>query len=244
MATAALAGCLSTNNEDNTGEVTYEQCTNRVVSPDDLPELAKDEANTAIETGKYESESGLLLPDVIDVGNAFLSVNDDDDTVYYEMVVTEQENIKRLELEKSAPSANPVSMVMGMENPDYNERIEAYVYIENEGEALVDEPVTLDPDERVRLNGNREYRYGKYRAKITAEIDGSEVSDEIEWTVSNHIMQPELYISDAPELITIYSTEEYRHSEGFGSACRRSDTGELVAGQNRSGEIVDGPSES
>lgn len=260
MATAALAGCLSTDTDDSTGdsgdtdeksngagnngEITYERCTNRVVSPDDLPEPVSEEVNTAIESGEYESESGLLLPDVIDVDTAFLSVNDDDITIYYEMIVTEQEGTERLQLEKSAPSANPVTMTLDMETPAHNEGLEVHVYIENEGEALIDESVTLEPDERTELNGDREYRYGKYRAIISAESGENEVSDELEWTVDNHMMQPELSISDAPELITVYRTEEYRHAEGFGSSCRWNDAGELVAGRNRSGEIVDRSSES
>lgn len=209
-------------------------------------------------------------------GKAISDVSDDD---FYTAKVTNINGGTRLQLEENVPSAgsgklrsepfvdpydlddsydvdypddvNDLDDVYDLDNvydPDDLDDVEFNLRIEylTEDEVLTNE--TFEIGETITFGGS-DYRWGDYRAEISAEIDGERVSSEIEWTVNNYTVQPHIQVKfiladhyNSPMQkgeLDVWKDLLYRHGDGFGSTCEWNEAGELTHGRNDAGEIVD-----
>lgn len=181
--TAALAGCLS----NGLSGTEYEQCPNTAVKVEWLPESVKSEVNAAIKDGEYTTSDDLLLAEVIDVEKAFLIDSGGDVSDYYKVYITETGDETRLELEEVVPKAEAPELVAPSEyQTDLNNfTIDVHIEYKFTNEVLFDETVELERGESTSLNGDRDYRWGDYRAKITTKVDGEEFTQEEHWSVTS-----------------------------------------------------------
>jgi len=198
-----------------------------------LPDSAKSEASAAIEDGEYTTSGDLLLAEVIDVENAFLldsrGVLEPD---YYKVHVTETGDETRLELEEEVPETRAPRLVAPPETPTDTESITLDVHIKyvTTNEVLFDETVELEKGDSTRLNGDRDYRWGDYHAKITTEVDGEEFTQEENWSVNNQVTQQTIRVQIEGFGGSDEGDWRIRYGDGT-SVCEWDSNGELIHGR-------------
>ena len=216
LASCVLAGCTgrrdggsepvdATDESDSEGgeennsssEVTYQECEERFILLSALPDSAKEEATTAYENGKYETESELVLSKVIDIDDSYLrfSALNDDDRDWYAPVVEQEADVSVLRLERERP---PSSITPRLDNnTGENVVVEIQVEDREDDEVIIDDVIELSADDSTRLNGSVDYRLGGYEANISAK-KGAEtlVSEEISWNLSLSLADLVIYIEE------------------------------------------------
>lgn len=151
----------------------YERCENRIVRISQLPEEAASEAHAAIEEGSYESDDPPLLTAVIRMDEAYLL----DDETYYRPATTTDDEATILTLEESLPAfQEPVTLEnMLAEEVTFDLRIEH----ERSDDVVLEESMTLAPDERVTLTDEEPFPFGTYQATV----EGEDLYAEVSWTL-------------------------------------------------------------
>ncbi|MFC6729309.1 hypothetical protein ACFQDG_11715 [Natronoarchaeum mannanilyticum] len=203
---SSLAGCLGnrsgetndSNNPENTTEednaITYEQCPDMFVSLDDLPKPAKEEANTAIENGVYETDGELILNEVLSIEESYLLATGR----YYNMTVTTDDGVTRLRSEEVVPKEATLPVIdNGMETD-----VTVDLRIEHEGSLLLEDTITLRARSETALTDGNDYPYGQYRATLKIQTGGEVHEEEVTWSETS---------VEKPDQIVI-------HSDGVGWA--------------------------
>ena len=216
LASCVLAGCTGSRDgesepgdatdesdseaseEDNSSsEVRYQECEERFIFLSALPDPAKEEATTAYEDGRYETESELVLSKVIDIDNSYLrfSALSDDDRNWYAPIVEQEADVSVLRFERERP---PSSITPRLDNnTDENVVVEIQVEDREDDEVIIDDVIELSADDSTRLNGSVDYRLGGYEANIRVK-KGAEtlVSEEISWNLSLSLADLVIYIEE------------------------------------------------
>jgi len=226
LSAAGFAGCLG--NADNENAIEYEQCGKRVIPIRELPAPAEDEVMIALEEGEYESDNSVILPDVMDIDESYLS--SDGSFVYYTVVVERDETVTRLQLERDYPSTSATASILNALEDD----VTAEVHIENKAtdEILVSETIELKADEEVEFNGDIEYRYGRYNAEFTITKNGSKRSETVSWSDHEYIGPYPNYTIQTFSEEGMLSWEAGDHHDPL--PCEWNDNGELIEGPTAS----------
>ena len=216
LASCVLAGCTgsrdgesepgdATDESDSEGgeennsssEVTYQECEERFILLSALPDPAKEEATTAYEDGKYETESELVLSKVIDIDDSYLrfSALSDDDRDWYAPVVEEEADVSALRIERERPPSGITPRLDN--NTGENVVVEIQVEDREDDEVIIDDVLELAADDSTRLNESVDYRLGGYEANISAK-KGAEtlVSEGISWNLSLSLADLVIYIEE------------------------------------------------
>lgn len=227
--TSGLAGCLRGPTEtDEIGDSEtninadsgYERCGNSIVPVHLLPDPAKDEAITAIEGEKYETDSKLVLPEAVTINESYLARSKSDGYRYnyYSMIVETNEGTSQLRAEKILPRTSAVKLVNDLEDD-----LALDIRLEHEGDLLIEKTVNLSAGEDTELNDDVQYRYGDYRAEVEVHnIEGLE-NEEITWWVDESRFQAEIVISSREGIVPHQGVVEAMY-------CKWNDDGILVSG--------------
>lgn len=232
--TVGLAGCLrgpnetdkigdngTTENETNiNADSGYERCGNYIVPVRLLPDPAKDEAIAAIEGEKYETDSKLVLPEVVTINESYLAryKNNEYGYNYYSMVVETNEDASKLRAEKTLPETSAVRLANDLED-----NLTLDIRIEHEGDLLVEKTVNLSGGEDTELNDEVQYRYGDYRAEVEMHNIEELENEEITWSVDQSHFQAEIVISSREGIVPHQGVAEVIY-------CKWNDDGTLVSG--------------
>jgi len=225
---AGLSGCLGSRSGENTdpespanssekgNSIEYEQCTGTVFLGN-LPESAREEVNTAIKNGVYETEGELLLSNILAIDTARLMDSLHSNT-YYEMTVTTDAGVTRLRIEEKPLETELPSVENGLED---DITIDLRVSHAEEG-LLLEDTITLATGESTTLDEGEEYRYGRYRATFKIQTGEDVREEEVTWTQS---------LVSKTGVLTIHSDEVGRvGSDAMLEDCQWNDEGELVSG--------------
>lgn len=161
-------------NESNgsEGPDEYEQCMLVEIEYEWLPERLRDEVDAALEDGVYETDR-LLFAEAVDPERSFL-VHDD---TPYEPIVERDDDEQTLEFQTVEVVKAPDPRTIEVTNGTASE-LDVTIELTDEGngdELLVDETVSLEPEERRDIEATD--RFGRYELTIrTDENSGIEES--------------------------------------------------------------------
>jgi len=240
-----LAGCLSNDFTDpdatrpngtesdtsESGEVEYEQCGMSYVNASELPQAAEEEVKAVFDEGAYETKDDLILPQVIDITESYITTSEP--IVYYTAEVEEEEDTNRLLLHEEFPETNP--LMVGNETEEdvtYDIHLEYVAEIndeadfETEGEVLFEERVEVEAEsEGVELNDDVDYRFGTYRAAV--EVIELEMEEEFIWEMYDEYANQGYINLDAEGNLRHMGQSESDYGVG-GPPCEWNDEGELT----------------
>lgn len=213
---AGVAGCLGTLKTQSDNRE-YEMCSLTFVSLHSLPAPAKEEANTAITDGMYETDGNLILSEVINPDSTYLYEGHAE--TYYNVSITTNGGVTRLDVEETRPKKAGL--------PTVDNRMETTVtvdiHVESGGEQVFNETVDLAAGTETDLDNGIRYGYGQYRA-ILAVTAGNETREkEVTWQTD--------HIHGFGNIVI--STDSIRVADGPSAmieGCEWNEEGELVSG--------------
>ncbi|MFW6317340.1 MAG: hypothetical protein ACOC06_02595 [Halorubrum sp.] len=233
-------GNTSDTGEDH--EVEYERCDRTFPSVHfDLPEPAEEEANSAIDDGPYETSDSLVLPQAIDINDAYVTRNDGDDvTRYYAFETEDAGDVTRLRATETFPETTPVSVRNNTEEDLtaeirhlYAQTMDTDADVAAEGDVLVEKTLEIEAGDEVELNGDVEYRFGGYWAALDVEELGVEA--ELDWQMSHEWSgHGTLHLGRGQEHVgrdeRVFYEDSTHNAQGEMASCEWADDGELLEG--------------
>jgi len=165
----------STPNKQQPYFAEFDRCPRLVVSIVRLPEPARQEVETALETGSYETNSELSLPHVIDTTRSYL----ERDETYYQAKVSDSDATERLELIEATPTKGQYPITV--ENHDGQITVDIVITYLKEDTRLLTESHSLAPDDQV-TTGDIDRKLGEYQATV----DTSQFSKTLTWREEEH----------------------------------------------------------
>lgn len=182
-----LAGC--TSNPLQTTE--YEECENKYIFVRSLPAPAKEEAETAIEEGVYETSASPVLPEVMDPQRSYLLYSPDVDhgSYCYSIQIEEENTTNRIRATESYPTTEGPSVIYRVPEDSGEGTVDLQIeYAQTYGEAsraeateLLSRTLTPIPGSEIDLDHIAEFQFGDYWATITSEE--LDLSETIQWTL-------------------------------------------------------------
>lgn len=162
----------------------FPQCRTHHVSVTALPDPARIEVETALDSGAYRTNKDLYLPAVIDPSLSYVRV----DGRYYRPNVDPDNGCRRLTLSESVPSYGPYTLAVqynsGTGPPDPGDSIESLsvdirITRLRDDETVVTESLSVPPafGGMEAVVGPLDREFGRYRADITTEKG----SDTVTW---------------------------------------------------------------
>lgn len=170
-----------------------ERCHLVSIDYESLPDAIRAEVDTALEDGQYESDA-LLFDDAVDPERSFVVV---DDTPYDPRVDTAGER-PTLELEATDVVRLPEPAVIRVGNDDDRDH-EVHIELTDGDDAIVDETVSLEPDEECELEATD--AFGSYELTARA-LTGHEATDEFGFGISDSRFDGSVTVSDDGILAT------------------------------------------
>ena len=170
---SGIAGCIT---QPNGGGImrrdpeSFQRCPTLSWPISDLPEPARNEAETALEDGVYETDSELYLPHLLDPDESYLERGTGGETKYYKIEMTEDGQTTRLKLVETIPSwgVDPLQL----ENQTSESLTVEVRVVRARGEEIVIEMSDdIQPNEQITI-GDYDRRFGRYTA--TVAVNGTE----------------------------------------------------------------------
>lgn len=192
-----LGGCLQINNTGSENEEQgYEECYLIEIQYEWVPQDIKDEVDTALEEGSYETDT-LLFAEAVDVEESSLMVND---TPYKPVVETTNET-QTLEFHEVDVIRTPEPRIIRVRNDD-DRKHEVHVKLTN-GETFVDETITLKTGEETELEATD--RFGTYN--LSAQTLTGHGAEEHDYRYSISDSTGNAYVTITEEEVQISHTE-------------------------------------
>lgn len=213
---SSFSGCLGSRNNDT--NIEYEQCDLSYVPLVDLPTPVKEEVNTAIKNEVYETDGELVLSEVIDIDESYITEYEENEWVYYDMTITTDTGVTRLRADETHPKTSLPAVENRMET-----EVTVDIRIEYEGDLVFKDEISLAEGEvkdyRYSQAGSR---YGQYRAIYKIKTGKGSREEEVSWR-QNHVQSTDK-IMITPEKLEP-GTKWRAPLE-----CEWNDEGELVSG--------------
>jgi len=185
------------NNTAETSDETYDQCDLVSIDYEWLPEGIRDEVDTALEAGQYETER-LRFVEAVDPDHSFLVV---DDTPYDPRVEIDG-TTQTLELEQATEIKAAEPRRIRISNADDRDH-DVHIELANGG-AIVDETVTVQSGDEREIDATD--RFGTY--ELTAEAQtGHEDMDTFEFSVDDSHFDGAVQVT-ADEIIATQSVAD------------------------------------
>jgi hypothetical protein len=167
-----MGGINSGNTETEEREIEYEQCSLYVIPVEMLPEPAKKEANAAIEDGVYETDGELVLSEVMNFDESYILSSN-----YYSMSVTNADGVTRLHSEETLPKIDDLGSLQNEMDIDATVTLR----LRHEGESIFEETFDIAAGDTVSLDGEAEFRYGSYTARLTISTENGTREEVVSW---------------------------------------------------------------
>lgn len=153
----------------------FEVCGKLVIRIHRLPEPARQEAETALEDGRYETDEEPYLSNLLDPEESYLALEEDNGRTEYRLHVEQDGETTILELEETIASWGEAPLTV-YNNTDESVTVDIRVERNRTEETVVEETLTIDPDADAETEAfDREF--GSY----TATIETDELDEEIGW---------------------------------------------------------------
>jgi len=224
--TSSFPGCLGSRNTDTDNNTEYERCALTYVPFIDLPTPAKEEVSTAIENDGFVTDGELVLSEVIDIDESYITDHEENGWIYYDMTAITDDSVIRLHADETHPKKTDLPTVengMGTE-------VTIDIRIEYEGDPVFEDRMSLAAGEVLgdiedRHYNQDDYRYGQYQGIFKIKTKEGIRVEEVSWT-QNHIRYTKRIVITPNELkpLTMW---------GARSECKWNDEGELVSGPEK-----------
>jgi len=220
-----VAGCvdLGAKPSSRPAPEDFEQCDKLIVRIPTLPDPAREEVETALKEGQYETESELYLPHVIPISKSYLgktggdpeedyrTLSTQDVTQHYRAVVTQNGGTNRLTLEPATPTWG--SSDLPVEN-DTDESLTVEIRIKRlrDSEVVVDESLSVPAGDRTQTE-SFDQLFSEYRVDVQTD----QFSGRDEWRVEE-LREPaeaivltsdEMHVRPAPTLEPVSCAEAW-----------------------------------
>ncbi|AXR80244.1 hypothetical protein [Natrarchaeobaculum sulfurireducens] len=192
-----LVGCLQTSNTGSENEEQeYEECYLIEIQYEWFPQDIKDEVDTALEEGSYETDT-LLFAEAVDAEESYLVVND----TPYEPIVETSNETQTLELHEVDVIRTPEPRNIRVHNDD-DRKHEVHVELTN-GETFVAETITLDSGEETELEATD--RFGTYN--LSARTLTGHGAEEYDYRYSISDSTRDAYVTITEDEVRVSHTE-------------------------------------